>query len=170
MCSMHLHPSELVFPHSSTSDDAALRRRMPGRRQGVQACDLGGLAGVGKATCVATRSLELSHADEARRRRARSPRRRDRALTQVNVGMAEACDQLKMDQISTNSLPRAHGQEVPKCLSCGQPMHLARTTPGFGGLPERTYNCQICGAVVTQDDGALVRTDRLAHLFRSSGV
>jgi len=98
------------------------------------------------------------------------PRRRDRALTQVNVAMTEACDQLKMDQISTNSLPRAHGQEAPKCLSCGQPMHLVRTTPGFGGLPERTYNCQICGAVVTQDDSALVRTDRLAHLFRPSGV
>ena len=68
------------------------------------------------------------------------------------------------DTTSTNSLPGAHGHDGPKCPSCGQPLRLVKTTPGFCGLPERTYNCQFCGAVVTQDDGELVRTDTRRHL------
>jgi hypothetical protein len=39
----------------------------------------------------------------------------------------------------------------PACSSCGKPMHLVRTVPGVGGLPElRVYSCKTCGVSFTK--------------------
>ena len=41
--------------------------------------------------------------------------------------------------------------KTPHCTSCGKPMKLARVTPRFGGLPElQTFECRLCGSVVTE--------------------
>jgi hypothetical protein len=41
------------------------------------------------------------------------------------------------------------------CLSCGQAMHLVRTFPKIGALPElRIYDCKACGVVFTESVGA----------------
>jgi hypothetical protein len=42
-------------------------------------------------------------------------------------------------------------QTGPSCPSCGKPMHLMRTIPGIGGLPElRVYSCRQCGVSLTE--------------------
>jgi DNA-directed RNA polymerase subunit M/transcription elongation factor TFIIS len=38
----------------------------------------------------------------------------------------------------------------PACPNCGRSMHLTRTTPRSGGLPDvRTYKCGECGVWAT---------------------
>ncbi len=45
----------------------------------------------------------------------------------------------------------AREESRPLCPSCGKPMHLARTIPGIGGLPElHVYSCKQCGVSVTE--------------------
>lgn len=45
----------------------------------------------------------------------------------------------------------AREETRPACPSCGKPMHLARTIPGIGGLPElRVYSCRQCGVSITE--------------------
>jgi len=42
---------------------------------------------------------------------------------------------------------------TPPCPSCSRAMHLKRTIPGIGGLPQlRVYSCQFCGVSLTEAD------------------
>ena len=39
---------------------------------------------------------------------------------------------------------------LPPCPNCGRPMHLARTIPGWGGLPDScVFKCGECAVGVT---------------------
>jgi hypothetical protein len=39
----------------------------------------------------------------------------------------------------------------PACPNCGRTMHLARSTPRAGGLPDlRTFSCGECGVWATE--------------------
>jgi hypothetical protein len=39
----------------------------------------------------------------------------------------------------------------PPCPNCGRPMHLARTIPGWGGLPDPcVFKCGECAVWVTE--------------------
>jgi len=39
----------------------------------------------------------------------------------------------------------------PPCPNCGRSMHLTRTTPRTGGLPDlRTFSCGECGVCSTE--------------------
>ena len=43
-------------------------------------------------------------------------------------------------------------QIAPRCPDCGKPMLFQRSLPKLAGLPElRTFKCEICGAVVTEE-------------------
>jgi len=53
-----------------------------------------------------------------------------------------------------SELMRPAGDQVklrPACPNCGRPMHLTRSTPRAGGLPELlTYGCGECGVWATK--------------------
>jgi hypothetical protein len=50
--------------------------------------------------------------------------------------------------------PRLRGQctaVLPPCPNCGMPTHLARTIPGWGGLPDSfVFECGECVVWVTE--------------------
>ena len=49
------------------------------------------------------------------------------------------------------SAPSTRDSATPCCPNCGKPMHLVRTIPGIGGLPElRVYSCRACGVSLTE--------------------
>jgi hypothetical protein len=49
---------------------------------------------------------------------------------------------------------RNPGTARPACLNCGRPMHLARTLPRTGGLPDlQIYSCGECGVSLAEADG-----------------
>jgi transcription elongation factor Elf1 len=42
--------------------------------------------------------------------------------------------------------------EAPDCPACGALMAFVATVPKLGGLPElRTFNCEVCGEVITNE-------------------
>jgi hypothetical protein len=39
---------------------------------------------------------------------------------------------------------------VPRCPVCDEPMHLRKTLPGLGGLPEvHTFECRRCRQILS---------------------
>lgn len=50
------------------------------------------------------------------------------------------------------SRPRGeYDAALPPCPSCGRPMHLARTTPRSGGLPDLcVFRCGECAVWLTE--------------------